>query len=83
MRRRLIGAAPIVIGVLIMLFEPVGRATEAARTCPPLTICRQVIANSWWGLIHWPAGWDTLFLPLLIFGLALVLIGIVLQIKAI
>jgi hypothetical protein len=82
MGRRVIGATLAVLGALVVLFEPVGAATEAAKPCPILTICRQVSANSWWGLIRWPAGWDKLFVPMLISGVALVLTGIVLLIRA-
>lgn len=32
--------------------------------------------------ISWPGGWDKLFLPMLIIGVALVVTGIVLVIKA-
>jgi hypothetical protein len=33
-------------------------------------------------LIHYPPGWDKLFLPMLIIGVALVVTGIVLLIRA-
>jgi len=77
-RPRVTGAALTILGVLIMLFAPVG----ATGGCADLGGgCREFSANSWWGLIHWPAGWDTLFLPMLIIGVALVVTGVVLQIK--
>jgi len=78
MRRRVIGATLTIVGVLVLLFEPVGATGYCAD---PGGGCHKVSADSWWGLIHWPAGWDTLFLPMLIIGVALVAIGVVLLIK--
>jgi hypothetical protein len=77
MRRRVIGAALTVLGVLVLLFEPVGGVVG----CPNPGFCREQGAFDWLGLINWPAGWDTLFLPMLITGVALVVTRIVLLIK--
>jgi hypothetical protein len=83
MRRRVIGATLTVVGVLILLFEPVGATGICVDVIEDSASagCRKLSANSWWGLVHWPAGWDTLFLPMLIIGVALVVIGVVLLIK--
>jgi hypothetical protein len=76
MRRRVIGAALTILGVLVLLFEPIG----ATGYCADPGGCHKVSADSWWYLVQWPAGWDKLFFPLLIIGVALVLTGIVLLI---
>ena len=77
MRRRVLGAALTVVGVLVLLFEPVGSTGYCANPGG----CQKVSADSWWYLVHWPAGWDKLFLPLLIIGVALVVTGVVLLVK--
>ncbi len=84
MRPGVIGATLTILGVLILLFEPVGATGGCADFIGDNATggCRKFSANSWWGLIHWPPGWDTLFLPMLIIGAALVVTGIVLLIKA-
>ena len=81
MRRQWIGAALALLGVLVLLFQPVRQAVDATRACPLLTICIEASAHSRWGLIHWPSGWESLFLPLLIIGSVLIVGGIVLMIK--
>jgi len=82
MRRRVIGVTLTILGVLMLLFEPVGATGYCADFTDRAGVCRKVSANSWWGLINWPAGWDALFLPMLIIGVALVVTGIVLLVKA-
>jgi uncharacterized membrane protein len=47
----------------------------------PICGCHTVI-NALAVPINWPAGWERLFLPMLIIGVALVVTGIVLLIKA-
>lgn len=83
MRPRVIGATLTILGVLVLLFEPVGATGYCADFIQDNAAggCHKVSANSWWGLINWPAGWDKLFLPLLIIGVALVAGGVVLLIK--
>jgi hypothetical protein len=84
MWRRVIGATLTILGVLILLFEPVGATGYCADFIEdnPAAGCHKVSANSWWGLINWPAGWDKLFLPMLIIGVVLVVTGVVLLIRA-
>ena len=77
MRRRVTGVTLTILGVLILLFEPVG----ATGYCIDPGGCHEVSADSWWYLVHWPAGWDKFFLPLLIIGVALVVTGLVLLIR--
>ena len=96
MRRRVIGATLTVLGVLILLFEPVvgvggcadpigGRVEQSlgrAELGDLPGICRDYGSYSWRGLIHYPPGWEhKLALPMLIIGVALVVTGIVLLIK--
>ena len=77
MRRRVIGAALTILGVLVVLFEPVGGVVG----CPDPGVCREQDASDWWGLVDWPAGWDKLAVPMLIIGVALAVTGVVLLIK--
>ena len=77
MRRRVIGAALTILGVFAVLFAPVGGTVG----CPNPGLCREQGASDWWGLIDWPAGWDTLAVPMLIVGVTLVVTGIVLVVK--
>ena len=80
MRRRVIGATLTVLGVLILLFAPApGEAVGCAASTGG---CRNYGSTSLTGLIHWPPGWYNLSLPMLIIGVALVVTGIVLLIKA-
>jgi hypothetical protein len=83
-RRRVIGVTLTIVGVSILLFGP---GPWGVSGCPG------VIGNfatrgcyeatySLSGLISWPGGWDKLFLPMLIIGVALVVTGIALMIKA-
>jgi hypothetical protein len=74
-QRRLVGATLLVLGMLILLFEPVGRTGGCADFHGG---CRDFSSDSWWGLVHWPPGWYKLFVPLLIVGVALLVGGIVL-----
>jgi hypothetical protein len=77
MRRRVIGATLAILGVLAVLFAPVGGVVG----CPDPGVCREQGASDWWGLVDWPAGWHTLAVPMLIIGVALIVTGIVLLIK--
>jgi len=77
MRRRVIGATLTILGVLMVLFEPVVGVTS----CPDPGFCHEQGASDWWGLISYPPGWDTLAVPMLIIGVALVVTGIVLMLK--
>ena len=78
MRRRVIGAALTIVGVLVLLFEPVG----GVGSCPDPGFC-SVQTYRLFFLISWPAGWwDRLALPQLIIGVALVVTGIVLLVRA-
>jgi len=77
MLRRLIGAAITILGVLLVLFVPVGGVIN----CPNPGFCHEQGASDYWGLINYPAGWDTLAVPMLIVGVALVVTGIVLMVK--
>jgi len=79
MRRRVTGVTLTILGVLILLFEPVGGVAGCAA---PTGGCYQRTYRLLL-LISWPAGWwDRLALPQLIIGAALVVTGIVLRIKA-
>jgi sugar phosphate permease len=79
MRQRVIGLTLAILGFVILIFEPVGATGSCADFGGG---CNNVSANSWWGLIHWPAGWDEFFLPMLIFGGALIVVGVVIVTKA-
>ena len=79
MRRRVTGATLTILGVLVLLFEPVGGSGGCAASGGG---CREYSARSWSRLIHWPPEWDKLFLPMLIIGVALVVTAIVLLFKA-
>jgi len=82
MRRRVIGAALTIVGVLTVVFVPVGAVVQCVDFTDRAGYCREQGASDWWGLINYPAGWDKLVLPMLIIGVALVVTGIVLMIKA-
>jgi ABC-type spermidine/putrescine transport system permease subunit II len=83
MRRRVIGAALTILGVLVLLFLPIagvggcslGIEGSDAGGC-------YGYSTDWWGLIRWSQGWaHNLTLPMLITGVALVVTGIVLLVK--
>jgi uncharacterized membrane protein HdeD (DUF308 family) len=79
MRRRVIGATLAIVGVLVLLFEPV----RPTGYCPSdVGVCRKFSATSWWGLINYRPGWDRVFFPMFIIGIALVVTGIILLIMA-
>ena len=86
MRRRVIGALLTIFGVLSVVFTPVvgvgGCATCVALARNPSCGCHDYGSYDWWGLIHYPPGWDKLFLPMLIIGVLLVVTGIVLMVRA-
>jgi len=81
-RRRVIGATLMIVGVLMLLFAPLPNGyvlcagASGAWRCPDYR-------TSFWDSIHWPRGWaDKLTLPMRIIGVALVLTGTVLRIRA-
>jgi hypothetical protein len=86
MRRRAVGAALMIVGVLAVVFVPVvgvgGCASCIEGAQNPTCGCHDYGSYDWWGLIHYPPGWDKLFLPMLIIGVAFVVAGIVLLIRA-
>jgi hypothetical protein len=87
MRRRVIGATLTIVGGLVLLLVPVvgvsGCATCIAGTRNPICGCHDYGSYSWRSLIHYPPGWgDKLAWPMLIIGVALVVTGVVLMIKA-
>ena len=73
----MIGATLTILGVLIVFFAPV---PVEAGGCDGG--CHNYGSTSLTGWIHWPPGWYNLSLPMLIIGVALVVTGIVLLIKA-
>ena len=78
MRRRVIAAALMIVGVLVLLFEPVG----GVSSCPNPGYCSSQTYRFFF-LIGWPAGWwDRLALPQLIIGVTLLVTGIVLLVRA-
>ncbi|HEX2321381.1 MAG TPA: hypothetical protein VHJ18_20600 [Streptosporangiaceae bacterium] len=85
MRRRVIGAALTIVGVLAVVFVPVVGVGGCADCVPgvhdPTCGCRDYGSYSLWGL-HYPPGWDKLAVPMLIIGIALVVTGIVLLVRA-
>src|SRR5262245_27905687 len=87
MRRRVIGAMLTILGALMLLFLPVvgvsGCFDCVKGVHNPICGCHDFGSSSWRGLIHYPPGWgDKLAWPMLIIGVALVVTGIVLMIKA-
>jgi hypothetical protein len=72
MRRRVIGGALTILGVLSLLFAPeqVDYSVRAGLSYG---------SYSFWQLIQWPPGWSWAFLPMMIIGVAFVLSGIVLM----
>jgi len=77
-RRLVTGASLMIVGVVLLLFEPVG----GVSSCPNPGFCSSQTYRLFF-LIGWPAGWwDRLTLPQLIVGLALVVTGIVLIVRA-
>jgi drug/metabolite transporter (DMT)-like permease len=77
MRRRVVGAALTVVGVLMVLFAPVG----GAISCPNPGFCHVQGASDWWGLVNYPPGWGKLAVPMALIGIALVVTGVVLVVK--
>jgi hypothetical protein len=82
MRRRVIGATLMIVGVLMLLLAPLPNGyvlcaqASGAWRCPGYR-------TSFWDLIHWPRGWaGSLTLPMRIIGVALVVTGIVVRIRA-
>lgn len=84
-RRRLIGATLTVLGLSAVAFAPAWGVTGCASCMEgshnPFCGCHTVI-NGFAVPINWPAGWERLFLPMLIIGVALDVTGIVLMIRA-
>ena len=77
MRRRVVGAALTVAGVLMLLFVPVVGVTS----CPDPGFCHEQGASDYWGLVNYPPGWGKLAVPMALIGVALVVTGIVLLVK--
>jgi len=86
MQRRLIGAGLTIVGVLTVIFVPVVGVGGCADCVPgaqdPTCGCHDYGSYDWWGLIHYPPGWNKLLFPMLIIGFALVVTGIVLMLRA-
>jgi hypothetical protein len=76
--RRVIGAGLTILGVLAVVFVPVGGVGGCAECVKgydgPLCGCHDYGSYSFWGF-HYPPGWDKLALPMLIIGVALVVTG--------
>jgi uncharacterized membrane protein len=80
MRRRVIGAALTVLGVLVLLFKPAHGVSLCADSFVTGSVgCRDQGGSSLWGWVDYPPGWnDTLAWPMFIIGVVLVVTGIVL-----
>ena len=82
MRRRLIGATLTVLGVLVVLLEPVQVVTQCVDFVNGRAgYCRDQGSPSLWGWVDYPPGSVELAWPMLIIGVGLVVTGIVLLIK--
>ena len=85
MGRRVVGAALTVVGVLMVLFEPVIVVTGCldciAGANDPRCGCHEQGASDWWGLVNYPPGWGRLAVPMLVIGVSLVVTGVVLLVK--
>jgi len=85
MRRRVIGAALMAVGVLAVLLAPGGGVTQCVDCVSdfddPICGCH-TFTNSLVVPITWTGNWDVLFLPTLIIGVALVVTGIVFLVRA-
>ena len=82
MRRRVIGAALTLLGLLVLLFAPVHMVQGCVYSFDS-GVCGVQGASSLWGLVDYPAGWRlTLALVMWIIGVALVVTGIVLLVRA-
>jgi len=83
MKRRVIGAALTVIGVLVLLFKPAQGVSGCADNFVTGSAgCRDQGGSSLWGWVDYPPGWDsTLAWLMFIIGVVLVLTGIVLLLK--
>jgi drug/metabolite transporter (DMT)-like permease len=77
MRRRVVGAALTVVGVLMLLFVPVGGVIN----CPDPGFCHEQAASDYWGLVNYRPGWGKLAVPMALIGVALVVTGVVLLVK--
>jgi LPXTG-motif cell wall-anchored protein len=75
MRQRVIGAALIVLGVVVLLFMPVEVVALCARGC------REQGSSSLSDWVDYPPGWGTLAWPMLIIGTVLVATGFFLLLK--
>jgi uncharacterized membrane protein len=84
MRRWVIGAALIVLGVLVLLFKPAHRVIGCADNFVTGSAgCRDQGGSSLWGWVDYRPGWDSMLaVPMFIIGVVLVLTGIVLLIRA-
>jgi hypothetical protein len=76
-RPRLMGATLTALGVLVVLFKPYETVSLCARGC------HEQGSSDWLGLINYPAGWgDGLAWAMFVIGVALVVTGIVVMIRA-
>jgi drug/metabolite transporter (DMT)-like permease len=83
MRRRVVGAALTVVGILMVLFAPAWGVTS----CPsciaindPACGC-QKFTDSLVVPMRWSGDWAKLFFPMAVIGVALVVTGVVLVVK--
>jgi len=83
MRRRVVGAALTVVGVLMLLFAPV-RVIEGCVYSYDVGSCNvDKGSSSVWGWVDYPAGWfQPLVWPMAFIGVALVVTGVVLLLKS-
>jgi drug/metabolite transporter (DMT)-like permease len=81
MRRRVVGAALTVVGVLMLLFAPNPNGYVVCGASPGTWECPDY-RTSFAAPIHWPRVWaHYLTLPMALIGVALVVIGVVLVVK--
>ena len=84
MRRRVVGAALTVVGVLMLLFMPAGGVTQCADCFKDFddAICGcHTFTNSLVVPLTWRGDWDKLGWPMALIGVALVVAGVVLLVK--
>ena len=82
MRRRVVGLALTVVGVLMLLFKPYVSVTQCVDFTDRAGYCRDQGGSSLWGWVDYPRGWDgTLAWPMFIIGVVLVVTGVVLLVK--
>ena len=83
MRRRVVGAALTVVGVLMLLFAPVRVIQGCVYSVDAGTCGVEKGSSSVWGWVDYPAGWfQPLVWPMAFVGVALVVTGVVLLLKS-